>query len=525
MRFVVAMSAVLLGCVSPATELVVVVDTDLPIPTSVNHVEVAVTGPDGMTQRESTDLTDRGRLPLTLGVSPASDALGPIGVTARAVLDGTTIVERHHVTTLVRGERRMLVMHLAARCIATTCPTGQTCTEQGCRPEVTEPLPWTEVPPTLADAGSDAGRPIDGGDAPSTDTPLSPDAPPLCEDATDCDDGEECTTDTCTAEGCTHTPRTGGCDDRVFCNGLDTCDATGACTVHAGSPCMGATTCDEARSVCAGCGSDAECMGASTGAWGACTATDLCALTGTHSRMVRTFACVGGACTPTDSTESESCPRSGVDGTVCATRSCSGGGPCMGFVGECGESGVQDIPCFQGICRGGSCNTEPAGSMTIGCSIDTDGRGCGSGGGCSGWSGCTGFVEPCGTTGTQSRTCQDPGQCVSGSCSMPGPRVESTSCSRSTDGVSCGSDVCGGWGGCTYAGDCDYSGTRTRTCQPQVCSGGACSLGGGYDESDSSACDRNTDGWGCEDGNYCTYDSCYSGYCSSYCDWCSNPYC
>lgn len=44
-----------------------------------------------------------------------------------------------------------------------------------------------------------------------------------------------------------------GCDDGSFCNGGDTC-AAGACTEHAGNPCVGAESCDEAQGcLCPGC--------------------------------------------------------------------------------------------------------------------------------------------------------------------------------------------------------------------------------------------------------------------------------
>ncbi len=48
-----------------------------------------------------------------------------------------------------------------------------------------------------------------------------------------------------------HDVQPGGssCDDGSFCNGADTCDATGGCSVHAGDPCS-PDTCNETTNVC-----------------------------------------------------------------------------------------------------------------------------------------------------------------------------------------------------------------------------------------------------------------------------------
>jgi hypothetical protein len=47
----------------------------------------------------------------------------------------------------------------------------------------------------------------------------------------DCDDGVDCTEDTCNeaADGCNHSPDDAACDDGSFCSGAETCDATDGC--------------------------------------------------------------------------------------------------------------------------------------------------------------------------------------------------------------------------------------------------------------------------------------------------------
>jgi len=102
-------------------------------------------------------------------------------------------------------------------------------------------------------------------------------------DGTSCNDGNACTqTDACVAGACaggnpvqctasdqchsvgTCDPATGtcsnpakpagaACDDGLFCNGPDTCDTAGACSVHSGPACT-KTPCDETTRSCLGTG-------------------------------------------------------------------------------------------------------------------------------------------------------------------------------------------------------------------------------------------------------------------------------
>lgn len=65
-----------------------------------------------------------------------------------------------------------------------------------------------------------------------------------------CDDGNVCTDDVCTLTGCTFPFNSDPCDDGVYCNGEDTC-SEGECDVHAGDPCAPAE-CNEASRGCIG---------------------------------------------------------------------------------------------------------------------------------------------------------------------------------------------------------------------------------------------------------------------------------
>lgn len=58
------------GCSQPATQLIVVVDTDYMVPSELDEISVAVTGPRGMRLAETEPLDGSESLPLTLAVVP-----------------------------------------------------------------------------------------------------------------------------------------------------------------------------------------------------------------------------------------------------------------------------------------------------------------------------------------------------------------------------------------------------------------------------------------------------------------------
>jgi hypothetical protein len=74
------------------------------------------------------------------------------------------------------------------------------------------------------------------------------DEPWACRSDADCDDANPCTLDGCEGGTCGVTPAEAGlsCDDGQFCNGADSCDGEGRCSVHVGDPCAGAEACNQA---------------------------------------------------------------------------------------------------------------------------------------------------------------------------------------------------------------------------------------------------------------------------------------
>ena len=102
-------------------------------------------------------------------------------------------------------------------------------------------------------AACDDGDPCTAGDLCSALAVCESGTPFTCDSPGTCEDGPGI----CNGVGCDYLPNTGAiCDDGLFCNGTDSC-LTGACSVHAGSPCQGvdgdadcAESCDEFAEDC-----------------------------------------------------------------------------------------------------------------------------------------------------------------------------------------------------------------------------------------------------------------------------------
>lgn len=165
----------------------------------------------------------------------------------------------------------------------------------------------------------------------------------LCEGKElDCpDDDNPCTEDECNPDtGECGIPRSEtNCDDGVYCNGADTCDA-GECTVHEGNPCSG--TCNEAGEYCE-CATKADCPADEPGEWSACAYASECVETAMKTRPVTKYTCNGvGKCIGSAAVESEACTRD-TDGTVCTDdgKRCNGTEKCKN--GNCTGDNVN--PC------------------------------------------------------------------------------------------------------------------------------------------------------------------------------------
>jgi hypothetical protein len=319
-----------------------------------------------------------------------------------------------------------------------------------------------------------------------------------------CDDGNACTDDTCDKQsGCAHADNAGSCSDDVFCNGPDTCQ-TGACAVHAGSPC--AQLCDEANDTCVGCFANGDCGAVSYGAWSACGGfADACDTSGTQSRTVFTPACNSGTCTTTQTIETQACVRT-TDGSVCGSVTYGTWSACGGFGSTCDTSGTQSRSVTTPTCQAGVCSNVVTNDSQS-CTRTTNGTTC-SATTYGTWSACGGFSSACDTTGTKSRSVTTH-TCGSGSCGSS-TTTENQSCTRSvSNGTSCGGSnyCCGGScvskGSNSHCGSCGIVCTNGHTCG---------SPGGGHYD---CHCSTNAE---CGTAGYGSGATCYTDGTGSFCN-------
>ena len=327
-----------------------------------------------------------------------------------------------------------------------------------------------------------------------------------CEHAPDdglCDDGESCTDDVCTATGCEASPRSGACDDGVFCNGPDTC-LGGACAEHAGDPCAGESMCDEEARTCEGCASDADCPNEITGPWGGCEGfAGACGQSGTRTRTVTSYTCAASICVAAERTESEPCTRD-TDGDSCGSETCGSWGDAPTSAGPATRAGSRAAPAPGGCVRAGAAPTIRAPRTGAARGTPTDEL----------------RLDELRELGRlrlrghlRRERLPEPHLhgpvCAAGSCG-DAMRTETESCSRDTDGTSCGMTSCESWGACDYSTLCDESASQSRTCTDRVCAAGSC---GDAMRSENRTCTRDTDGLSCGGGVGCMQRECVVGSC------------
>lgn len=162
------------ACTEAPTQFVVVVDSDLEVPTELQTVRATVRNGSGDVRSEfpfelrppgAPDDATRYPLPLSFAVvEPESGYDDELVIELRG--EGPTRdVVRRAVTRFVPGRTLELPMFLARQCTTLSCDPGETCTEFGCRSEQVDPNGLRQIEAgqeNLAISTPDAG-PIDAG--------------------------------------------------------------------------------------------------------------------------------------------------------------------------------------------------------------------------------------------------------------------------------------------------------------------------------------------------------------------------
>lgn len=198
MRALACLGVLLVGGCSGTTELVVVTDSDLVVPTDIDEVVFEITSPGGdrQTRRAMLSGPDARSLPLTAVLLHRQGALGPVEVRVIAQRDGREVLRRDVIAWFVLGRSVPVHVELTSACRGRSCPESATCVGGECVPLRFEP-----------DAGMDAGAAsrVDAG---------PPDTGPVCLPA-----GCEC------LQSCE-----GGCECGAGCACELTCPPGGDCT-------------------------------------------------------------------------------------------------------------------------------------------------------------------------------------------------------------------------------------------------------------------------------------------------------
>jgi len=360
-----------------------------------------------------------------------------------------------------------------------------------------------------ADALCDNGLYCDGVEACDAVAGCLAGAPPVC------DDGVGCTLDSCdeSADGCTSVPEAAACDDGLFCNGVEVCDQALGCQQGVAPACddgIACTldSCNVGTDVCDNLPDDTAC---DDGLF--CNGAELC-------DMVQ--GCDRGA----DPCPDEQCDESGDacvaclvdldcdDGDACTMDSCDAGNTCHNGSLDCddGDSCTTDT-CDAGTgcandavdCNDGdACTTDTCDALT-GCANDT--VDCNDGDACT--------TDSCdAATGCANDTvdCDDDDACTTDSCdTATGCANDPVSCD---DGDACTADACDAAAGCANdAVSCDDA----DACTTDSCDAATGCANDTVDCDDGDACTADTcdavtgcanDVVSCDDADACTTDSC-----------------
>lgn len=396
------------------------------------------------------------------------------------------------------------------------------------------------------------------------DPRCSPETPdfcgePSCTTDDECGAGVFCSMGICVENECLLRADDSACEPGFVCDLDEGCTLATGVDGGPGCPATETSCTDGLDDDCDGdidC-ADADCAGVSCDDGSACTEGDVCSAGtcgGTAIDCDDGNECTDDSCDPDTGCTNDPNTAACDDGTWCnGTDSCRDGlcqdhadppcadfcneaamacdmcrndsdcgsvtygswSSCGGFSGTCGESGTQSRSVMTPRCDAGACVVD-ASTETRSCSRDTDGTSCGSTTYGS-WSSCGGYSSTCDETGTRSRSVTTR-TCGSGSC-QSNTSTQNGSCTRDTDGTSCGSTTYGSWSSCGgFSGTCDSTGTQSRSVTTRTCGTGSCRSNG---SSQSRSCSRTVNnGTSCGTNRVCCGSSCTSITSNSNCGAC-----
>lgn len=419
----------------------------------------------------------------------------------------------------------------SSQCTSTFCADG-TCCDKPCSGSCDRcNLPGSLGACSPAPA-TDPGSPACGSNVTCDGT--LPDCPILC--ASGCPAHTYCSTSYCSAQKqngvqCSAPDEclNGKCVDAVCCNtacdgDCDACSAAagassdGVCTLLGNARiCRAATSLCDVEERCAGtsatCPNDSfadagvGCGTPAYSAWGPCTPSAVCSTSGKQTRTHTSQACTGtGACVSEDATETQSCVpatngRSCGDTTFGQYTSCS-------YPLACSTSGTRTRTRVDPVCTNGTCTSvQTTETDSTGCARATTGTSCGTTQ-MGPWGEC-GYTDACATSGTHSRpvttyTCSATGSCDPSTTN----EVDTSLCTRNTQGTTCASTVYGNYTTCSRASACSNSGSRTRAVTTYACNATRACTPSTTTETDVAGCARNSDGTVCVARTCGTYSGC-----------------
>ncbi|MHC5110860.1 MAG: M6 family metalloprotease domain-containing protein [Planctomycetota bacterium] len=308
--------------------------------------------------------------------------------------------------------------------------------------------------------------------------------------APDCNDGIDCTVDACDelSDACTNDADHAACDNGLFCDGAESCQAGVGCIAGTAPDCndgIGCTddACNEDNDTCTHAPNNAAC---DNGLF--CDGTESCqagvgCVAGTAPDCNDDIGCTDDSCDE----DNDRCTNAPND------AACDNGLFCDGT-----ESCLEDTGCIAGtapVCNDGiSCTADTCDEQADACINAPDDAVCDNGQFCDGVEVCEAGI---GCTDGPPRDCSDGVDCTNDLCDEVKDRCITVADNASCDnGLFCdGTEICNLKIGCTSGPDpCP---------EPLTC------------DEDADQCDGCLDNLDCDDGNVCTDDACVDTQCEN----------